>query len=147
MQPPNPPRPPLPPLPRTAEGSEDSFVLTCPLDSQDMDHVKAGNFTIDRCTKCGGLWFDMAELQRMIAHGMDALEFDNYAGNGRHQSVPRQLKCPRDGAVLAQTPDPLQPQIVYHQCETCGGLFLQAGNLIDLTHYSVGERLKSFFRM
>ena len=58
---------------RTPPGTEDSFVLKCPLDEHDMESVKARNFTIDRCTRCGALWFDMAELQRIIAHGLPAV--------------------------------------------------------------------------
>jgi Zn-finger nucleic acid-binding protein len=134
-------------LPVTPPGTEDSFAINCPLDGAPMTNVKAGNFTIDRCDSCGGLWFDMAELQRLIAHGMRGEDFDTLVRKRGRISALKQLKCPRDDTMLKDVPDPTQPHIIYHQCSTCGGLFLQAGDLCDLTHLTLGERVKNFFRM
>lgn len=112
-----------------------------------MESVRAGNSTVDRCLECGGLWFDMAELQRMIAHDVDAKDFDTFGEKARAAPRLRSLCCPRDGHELKSTPDPQQPQVIYHQCQNCGGLYLRAGDLLDLSQYNVSERLKSFFRM
>ena len=132
---------------RTPPGTEDSFVLKCPLDEHDMESVKARNFTIDRCTRCGALWFDMAELQRIIAHGLPADDFDTFAGKEPRRPSAAVHKCPRDGSTLKQVDDPAQPHIHYLQCESCGGMLLRAGSLSDLTHFTFTERLRSFFRM
>ncbi len=36
--------------------------LPCPVCWESMDEVRAGNFVIDRCTQCRGLWFDAGEV-------------------------------------------------------------------------------------
>lgn len=89
----------------------------------------------------------MAELQRLIAHGMRGEDFDTLASKRGRVKLPSEIKCPRDGTVLKPLPDPSQPQVVYHNCSACGGMFLQAGDLVDLTHLTLAERIKGFFRM
>lgn len=122
------------------------FLLACPNDGAEMEKVKAGTFEIDRCTRCGAMWFDMAELQRMVAHHLPLEEFDTFADKSVKRPTMTKRCCPRDDTPLADASDPNQPQVIYHQCNTCGGLLLDAGQLRDFGSYTLVERVKSFFR-
>mgnify|MGYP003869543181 CR=1 FL=1 len=128
-------------------GSRTDFILTCPNDGEQMEKVQAGNFLIDRCTHCGALWFDMAELQRMIAHTMPMAAFETFAKEEKRGPTIKVKKCPRDHTPLTDVPDAEQPQIIFQQCSECGGLLLNAGQLLDLTQYTLAERVKTFFRL
>jgi Zn-finger nucleic acid-binding protein len=124
----------------------DTFQLECPFDGHSMESVQAKNFTIDRCTKCGALWFDMAEMQRMIAHHLPPSDFDTFPPHGKRQNGDN-CECPRDHTNLKPVSDPQQPQVEYLVCDTCGGMLLRAGDFSDLTKFTLAERVKSFFKM
>jgi Zn-finger nucleic acid-binding protein len=132
--------------PKPLLNTGDTFQLECPFDGHAMESLKARNFTIDRCTKCGSLWFDMAEMQRMIAHNLPPSDFDTFPPHAKRQRSDN-CKCPRDHTNLKPTPDPKQPQVEYLACDTCGGMLLRAGDFSDLTKFTLAERVKSFFKM
>ncbi len=128
--------------------STDDFSLTCPYDGQRMEKVEAGTFTIDRCASCGGLWFDMAELQRFIAHGLPADEVDTSPRRtGERAHAGAKYKCPRDHSDLILMTDARQAHVKFHSCTVCGGIMLDAGELKDLSELTLKERVKAFFNM
>lgn len=130
-----------------AESTGD-FNLQCPYDGHRMEKVEVGKFTIDRCGKCGGLWFDMAELQRFIAHQLPAEKVDIGTKRGGEQvHAGKTYKCPRDQSDLILMSDVKQAHIKFHSCTVCGGIMLDAGELKDISEFTVGERVKAFFRM
>ena len=132
---------------RLAEDTDD-FSLACPYDGHRMDKVEVGKFTIDRCGECGGLWFDMAELQRFIAHKLPTEKLDIGAKRGSERAhAGQKYKCPRDHSDLIVMADVKQAHIKYHSCTVCGGIMLDAGELRDITEFTLREKVKAFFKM
>src|SRR5262245_47483928 len=113
-----------------------------------MEKVKISNFTVDRCGACRAIWLDANELQRLLEyHREEADELDRKGLEGRVRNVKASAdtKCPRDGSRLIDVVDLKQTHVLMLSCKVCGGVLLDAGELTDLTHYSVMERLRGFF--
>ena len=129
------------------EPSQD-FSLQCPYDGRRMDKVEVGAFAIDRCPTCAGIWFDMAELQRFIAHRFPAAKIDSGPPRaGKHDHTGKTYACPRDKSQLILISDLNQPHIRYHACTVCGGIMLDAGELSDISEFTLAEKVKAFFRL
>lgn len=120
--------------------------LRCPRDSMLMEKVQIGDVTVDRCHSCGAMWFDAAELRRVLADSgaVDRLDVGGNpdAPQGYAVGTPR---CPRDQTPLAEVPDNAQAHIHVDLCRTCRGVLLDAGELRDLSEFTLRERLRRFF--
>jgi Zn-finger nucleic acid-binding protein len=116
-----------------------------------MEKMPVGDFAVDHCARCGAIWFDAYELQKTLDakdRGLNLRDIDygvarTYDAKVHGGEIPH---CPRDGTVLLQIPDPRQPHIVIDLCRTCGGVLLDAGELTDLSEFTLAERVKGFFK-
>lgn len=125
-----------------------SLQLLCPVDGSPMDKVQHSGVTADRCPRCKGLWLDGLELQRVLAIKGAAKGLDPSQPAPRtapRTARPRHLRCPRDGEPLTPTPHTAQSHVVFDSCPACRGTFFDAGEIADLGHTSLKERLKAFF--
>jgi Zn-finger nucleic acid-binding protein len=121
--------------------------IRCPKDAALMERISLGSLSVDHCARCGGMWFDPYELETAVKHKNAAEQIDY--GKAEHQynwSVYRtsKLLCPRDQSPLVTIPDPRQPHVHIDVCRSCGGVLLDAGELKDLTEFTLAERLRSF---
>jgi len=99
-----------------------------------MHHVKivahyGQPIIVDQCQRCGGIWFDEAELFRAKQGEADRIEMLD-ADMVRAPSVieESELLCPRDRAVMLQFIDRYFPQdIILVQCQLCRGIWLNRG--------------------
>lgn len=123
-----------------------SAPANCPRCRGAMRPVKAGEFTVDRCDACRGLWFDTLELDRVSKDRSLSAVVDPEphapAPGGRPKGP---MLCPRDRSTLIRMAALGQPHIKYESCKVCGGAFLDAGELRDLSEVSIRERLAQFF--
>ncbi len=127
--------------------------IRCPKDATIMEKLTVGDskFEVDHCGRCGAIWFDAYELEATIKakdKGVDLGEIDY--GTAKHNyeyKVLRDdfLECPRDHSKLVQVPDPRQPHVIIDLCRTCGGVLLDAGELKDLSEFTLAERMKGLF--
>lgn len=141
---------------RSAGGK--GFDLSCPRDALPMDHLQIGTVGIDRCRACGGVWLDAIELQKLRAFvelggsmGGDLKKQiqkadPGYGASNRVTGRRKGMRCPRDGGLLETVSDPQQPHVQYEVCRGCGGMFLDAGELRDLTEFTLSEKLFDFFK-
>ena len=107
-----------------------------------MRPVQVGEVEIDRCESCGGIWLDLFEREKLLlnkatAAAADLRQTPNAALNRKEGG-----KCPRDHATLIHMVDIKQPHIGFESCNICGGIFFDAGELKDLTEFTLRERLK-----
>lgn len=121
--------------------------LRCPHDARLMEKVAIGDFTIDRCAGCGGMWFDARELGKVLTskHGVEKLDIGAVVKSNASGSLG-ELHCPRDKSLLITTTDTTQSHIHMDACTVCGGVFLNAGELQDLSEVTLKERLRSLFK-
>jgi Zn-finger nucleic acid-binding protein len=125
--------------------------IRCPKDGTIMERVSVpgptGTVTVDRCAGCGGLWFDPLELGHTLASKGQPSSLDTGALEERPHNVKLGqnlggMVCPRDGSPLAKTRHLQQQHVVLDQCPTCGGVLLDAGELKDISEFTIGEKIK-----
>ncbi|MBY0114101.1 MAG: zf-TFIIB domain-containing protein [Phycisphaerales bacterium] len=130
--------------------------IRCPKDATIMEKLGVGSgehaLEVDHCARCGAIWFDPYELEQTIkakdaGASMEELDFGK-AKHSYEQTMYRSgdKHCPRDNTVLIEIPDPRQPHVMIDLCRTCGGVLLDAGELKDLSEFTLAERVKGFFR-
>lgn len=110
-----------------------------------MEAVEADGVEVDRCTRCGGIWFDAGELdwlaQSEIADAIDV----GAAADGRTMNEVTEIDCPRCGRPTKHIADRHKPQIRYEVCLGCEGAFLDAGEFRELARLSLADLFRVLF--
>ena len=108
---------------------------------------------VDQCAHCGGIWLDGGELEdllglpggaRDLITRLDSGAYDDHGAMVNSFGVG-ELVCPRDGTQLSAVNDDQQKHIEYELCPTCGGMYFDAGELSDLSEFTLVERLRAIF--
>lgn len=119
--------------------------LQCPKCGHGMQEATYGDITIDRCTQCGGLWFDTGEAERLKDRYMGDVLDSGDPGEGRRWDTVEDIACPRCGKDMQKTSDPHQKHIWYESCEE-HGLFMDAGEFTDYKHETLLDYFRSLIR-
>jgi Zn-finger nucleic acid-binding protein len=108
-----------------------------------MDNLSIGLVEIDRCPACGGFWLDHGELTKLRRSESAAQSLDvGPARAARLRYVVGALRCPRDQRPLEHAADIEQPHVKVEHCFACRGIFLDAGELRDLSEVTLREWLR-----
>lgn len=93
--------------------------------------TRAGEVAYDVCDKCGSLWLDRGELDKMAFQVSGSIEFCSEEEDKTPESKSK--TCPRCDVTLAKVRFLGDTDIVLHHCKSCGGFWLDGGelNLID----------------
>ncbi|MEJ2766012.1 zf-TFIIB domain-containing protein [Photobacterium sp. MCCC 1A19761] len=117
--------------------------MKCPKCKSDFEQLHTPLGDVERCTDCKGLWVDIYELEdvKPIAESLDTgdVEVGKEFNKIGHIDCP---VCPNN--QLLRMVDPKQPHIWFESCPTCYGRFYDAGELIDLSEYTISDFLKKF---
>jgi Zn-finger nucleic acid-binding protein len=119
--------------------------IRCPKDGFLMEQVPVGGLSVDRCANCGAMWFDARELEKVLKHDEVIAQLDI----GKQMDVTRggvlgDRHCPRDGSPLITMVDEKQTHIEELGCTVCGGVLLDAGELRDLSEFTLKEKFRSW---
>ena len=101
--------------------------MDCPRDNVEMvELTEGGERLLFRCGECGGLWLDVADLNRILLHaGLPTLE----AMGGRANPDEDAGECPVDNvALLAIESQHKRNPLRYETCESCGGIWLESAD-------------------
>ena len=101
--------------------------MDCPRDSVEMVELTQGeDRVLFRCGECGGLWLDVADLNRILLHaGLPTLE----GMGGRANPDSDTGECPVDNVgLLAIESQHKRNPLVYETCESCGGIWLESSD-------------------
>ena len=131
-----------------AKHISDDSPLKCPKCSKDMTSQTVGDVTLERCTGCTGLWMKASAMERLMARKdlVRAIDTGSAATGEWTDSVENTvLICPNDRSRLIRMVNHKQPHVQYESCKTCGGVFLDAGELRDLATQGLMERLRALF--
>jgi Zn-finger nucleic acid-binding protein len=93
--------------------------------------TKNAELSYDVCEKCGSLWLDAGELDKMAFQVAGSIE---YCSDEEDKTPEPAKKCPRcDDCVLSRVKFLGETDIVLHHCRNCGGFWLDGAelNLID----------------
>jgi Zn-finger nucleic acid-binding protein len=126
--------------------------LRCPRDGTVMERVTLGTMSVDRCDICRGMWLDLGELQKLVARPTAAATLDPPMTLASTREMNKSMLvgamvCPRDGETLRERADAKQEHVRVDECPSCKGVFLDAGELRDLSEHTIGEKLKRFFSL
>ena len=104
--------------------------MDCPRDNIEMSELTDGeDRVLHRCAECGGLWLDVADLNRILLHaGLPTLE----AMGGRANPEEDAGLCPVDSVgLLAIESQHKRNPLVYETCESCGGIWLESADFAE----------------
>ena len=116
--------------------------MLCPNDNTGMRPVKVLShynqpIELEQCEKCGGIWFDEAELFTAKQGEAEKVEaIDSGALHNPTVIEAATLYCPRDNAVLQQFTDRYFPRdIILVRCPSCHGTWLNRGTFTRYQQY------------
>ena len=103
--------------------------LNCGTEMMNYDvTTKQGEISYDTCEKCGSLWLDAGELDKMAFQVEGSIEYCSEEKSGKPDSKPKM--CPRcDGSALDAVMFLSYPDVILHRCRNCGGFWLDGGQL------------------
>ena len=116
----------------------ESTILTCPKCESPMDKVEFARVTVDRCTICGGIWFDGDEhekLKKMTA--TEGIDTGGLQTGAKRDRPVTEMKCPRCQGPMTTVQDAEQPHIEYEVCQDGHGAFFDAGEFRDFKEVTV----------
>ena len=116
--------------------------MNCPKCQSAMATVKIGIVEVDRCTSCGGLWFDSLEEEWLKTPG-DAVALD--VGDpqmGSALNANDRIDCPRCHTRTVRMVDGEQPHIWFESCKVCYGRFFDAGEFRDLASHGIEDLVR-----
>jgi Zn-finger nucleic acid-binding protein len=107
-----------------------------------MEVVRFEDTEVDRCVRCGGLWFDVLEQEELKRRpGSEAID-TGPAWMAPMHDVQVKVFCPVDGALMVRMVDAAQPHIWLESCPVCHGTFFDAGEFTDFKEHTIGELLR-----
>ena len=103
--------------------------LNCQTEMTNYDVItKNAELSYDVCEKCGSLWLDRGELDKMAFQVAGSIEFCSAEEASISELTPK--KCPRcDDCQLAPVRFLGDTDIILHHCQNCGGFWLDGGEL------------------
>ena len=121
--------------------------MTCPKCKAAMKAVSAGEYEVDRCTGCGGLWFDLREHEHIAVSKAQVAPLDTGdAAKGNRHNQLRDVQCPACRVKMLKLSVPNQLHIKYESCPVCYGAFFDAGEFKDYASHTLAEQVSNFFR-
>ena len=115
--------------------------MQCPKCDSSMELVKYDKAEVDRCSHCGGMWFDLGETGKLDAEAAARIDTGD-PRVGHVYNEESSYRCPRCQGGMIKMVDHRQPHIWYEQCSACFGVFLDAGELSDMKHESILDAIK-----
>lgn len=105
--------------------------MICPRCHSATEQVDVKSVNLDRCTSCGGTWYDADELRLLKdleSHGdYRWIDFGLWRDRDKFRTDDQEeLVCPRDSDVLT-TVRYGDSDVRVDICVTCGGVWLDAG--------------------
>jgi len=116
--------------------------MDCPKCQAEMLKVHHEGIEVDRCSQCGGIWFDLLEHEHLREmKGSEVIDSgDPKVGESMNEVA--KIDCPVCKTQLIRMVDRRQPHIWYESCTVCHGLYFDAGEFKDYK----SETVLDFFR-
>lgn len=119
--------------------------MNCPKCQAEMETVRAPGLDVDvdRCTACGGLWFDNLEHVKLKSHGLEGIDTGEPAPENSSAATARDpVDCPRCQRGTIRMVDARQTHIEFEKCPTCSGVFFDAGEFRDYVHETPADFIR-----
>lgn len=98
--------------------------MDCPGCNVEMADLEGDNTALKKCGQCGGLWIDVADLNRLLLHnnlpGLESL-------GGRVNADALAGQCPECHVDLVVIEGGDRTHVLrYETCESCGGILIES---------------------
>jgi uncharacterized protein len=120
----------------------------CPKCHAKLEAVKIASLTVERCTGCHGIWFDVLEWDD--ARKLEgAARIDNGDSSvGAAHDLDSGLRCPKCLTTpLTRLAVAHHPGLHVDKCARCYSMFFDAGEFREFKELSSTERLKKFWHL
>lgn len=121
--------------------------MQCPKCRSKMEEITLstlrGGVTVDRCTNCLGLWFDIGEAETLKDKWMSDYVDSGDPEVGKKHNMIRDINCPRCGELMQNLSDPVQQHIQYEACEE-HGMYFDAGEFKDYKYETLMDIFRDF---
>ena len=99
----------------------------------------------DRCTGCKGIWLDALEKESLKKiEGSEQIDIGD-PEVGRQFNRMERINCPHGHGPMTPLADPHQRHIWYENCDTCHGVFFDAGEFKDFKEETFVDFIKDLF--
>ncbi len=121
--------------------------MDCPKCTGTLQQQRYGeNIVVQRCDVCAGLWCMPDAIEAMKNTWMSEAVLDTGDPHiGSTLDKVGNITCPSGHGKLRRCTEPRQRHIDYEECPVCGGIYLDAGELTDLKHETILDRLRALF--
>lgn len=122
--------------------------MDCPKCTGELVAAQYGDdIEIHRCNTCAGLWCQPDALERMKTTWLAEAVLDTGSPHvGSELDKVGDINCPAGHGPMMKCYDPEQKHIWYEQCDTCNGIYLDAGEFTDMKFETLLDRVRSFFK-
>lgn len=121
--------------------------MDCPRCTVEMAEIQQGESTLQRCPDCGGMWVDVADLNRLLLHAnLPALSaLGGYVNPDEIAGM-----CPACNVDLVAIEGGDKRSLHYDTCESCGGIWVEGPDQDEiretLTFKEAAEEIVAFYR-
>ena len=121
--------------------------MDCPKCKSPMEEhtlsTLTGGVTVDRCTQCKGLWFDLGEAETLKEKWMSDYIDSGDPEVGKKHNLIREISCPRCSKPMDLLSDPVQSHIQYEGCAD-HGMYFDAGEFTDYKYETLMDIFRDF---
>jgi Zn-finger nucleic acid-binding protein len=109
-----------------------------------MTRIPGDGFSVERCPRCWGVWFEGTTLDKALRRAPDALlqeppQPPDPAANAQKGT------CPSCKTPMIKVNSLTSPRVVMDVCKVCGGKWLDGGEFIRIHGKGLMARLKRMF--
>ncbi len=110
-------------------------AIQCPKCSTAMVGTQEGGIKLDKCPKCGTVWFDRTELSATVAHLAKGASLG--WGNRVVEETDKPWVCPRDRSPTLVTYS--LGDAKFRRCTKCRGSAVEPGEMDKLVAHASGS--------
>ncbi len=97
--------------------------MDCPRCSVEMIEVTREDGALQRCGECGGLWVDVADLNKILLHS----NLPSLSAIGGYVNTDEIAgMCPACNVDLVVVEGGEKRSVAYDTCESCGGIWIES---------------------
>ena len=120
--------------------------MQCPKCDAAMEEVTYGkDMTIDRCTSCKGIWFDLGEAEMLKSKWMSEFIDSGDPVIGKEYNKVVDINCPICAKAMDKVADPTQPHIWYEVCPE-HGMYFDAGEFTDYKYETLMDKVRDLIK-
>ena len=106
--------------------------MQCPkCETETLEAFTVEGATVDRCSRCSGVWFDAEELSELLSEEAEHLA-KLLKGRTSAQADEKRGLCPRDRSNLMRVFSSIDRSVILDACGECRGIWLDDGEFKKL---------------